>query len=88
MNRGVCLLYKKDYNEAVVNFSHAFEIDPTNSNALVNLAIAKYTLGDKTDACEKIQAAVKMGNKTAGGYSMRMCRNEKGPSFQIALLFL
>jgi len=60
-----CCYTLKKYEEALIYFNKAIEINPNYSNALTNRGITKSILGDSEGACRDFYSAKLLGNAEA-----------------------
>lgn len=73
-NRGYWQEVSENYTAAISDYKKAIEIDPHYSEAYVALAYAYSQNGDKTNACETLQAAKNEGIESANDLIQLFCK--------------
>lgn len=73
-NRGVSLLYLKEYEKALVDFNSAIELVQTNGLYYLNRGITYYYLKLFDKACKDWEEAKLLGNKEAVNYLESYCK--------------
>tara|TARA_Y100000996_G_scaffold233327_1_gene183590 strand:+ start:6620 stop:7000 length:381 start_codon:yes stop_codon:yes gene_type:complete len=65
-NLGTAFLTLGGFDQAIISFSNALKINPENSDALGNRAVAYLAIGDEKKSEEDKIAAIKMGAPPEG----------------------
>lgn len=72
--RGQALTELKKYDEAIIDFNKAIDMDPRNGYLYSARGTAKYYKGDKSGACEDFGLAVKNGDDFSQQYIDQICK--------------
>ena len=73
-NRGNLLYDEKKYADAISNYSKVIALKPDYAGAYYTRALAAYFSGNKEAACQDMQQAVKLGNKSAVNAVKEICQ--------------
>jgi len=63
--RGLIYYRAENFTEALKDFTHITEIDPSNNVAFYNQAMSYFRMGDKPNACKLFHRACELGNRNA-----------------------
>jgi len=76
-NIGILYNHQKKYNESVLYFDKAIELNPNYSLAYINRAIAKYQLNDIDGVCSDLQRAVELGREDVKSEYEKYCNSKR-----------
>lgn len=71
ISTGNVKLFTKDYNDAIIDFSKAIELDPKNERALFNRGMAKAGLEEHAAALVDYDKAIELNSKEQSWYYNR-----------------
>lgn len=75
-NIGILYNRQKKYNESVLYFDKAIELNPNYSLAYINRAIAKYQLNDIDGVCSDLQRAIELGREDVKSEYEKYCNSK------------
>lgn len=70
-NRGLAYIREKKYEEAIVDFSHAIQLNPKVTQAYYSRALAYYALGQHTKAMADLDRALLLNSKDSSAQYVR-----------------
>jgi len=76
-NIGILYNHQKKYNESVLYFDKAIELNPNYSLAYINRAIAKYQLNHIEGVCSDLQRAIELGREDVISEYEKYCKSKR-----------
>ena len=76
-NIGILYNHQKKYNESVLYFDKAIELNPNYSLAYINRAVAKYQLNDIDGVCSDLHRAVELGREDVKSEYEKYCNSKR-----------